>query len=120
MRRLLPCLFLICSVPMTFAQSSNVADARNDVEFSGALRELFYKSLSDGSFQSQQEASQRREAEYQNRLFYGKAKHFVDLWTKLTRQMNQNNTFDVKLAQKVSAAFHDLEKSNGWPVPVSH
>ncbi|MCU1293439.1 MAG: hypothetical protein JWP08_2289 [Bryobacterales bacterium] len=120
MRRLLPCLFLICSLDIASAQSPEVAGVRSDVEFSGVLRDLYFRSLSDGGLQAQQQAAQRAEAEYQRRLFYGKAKHFVDLWTKLTRQMNQRDTVDIKLARKVSEAFHDLEKSNGWPAPPTH
>jgi hypothetical protein len=117
MRRLLPCLFLICSLDVASAQSPNVIGARSDVQFGGALRELYYQSLSEGGLQAQQEAAQRAEVAYQRRLFYAKAKHFVDLWTKLTKQMNQHDTMDIKLARKVSQAFHDLEKSNGWPAP---
>jgi hypothetical protein len=48
--------------------------------------------------------------------FYFKAKHFVQLWQALAAELNEKNTFNAKLAKQVSKAFHDLEKSDGWPV----
>jgi hypothetical protein len=48
--------------------------------------------------------------------FYSKAKHFVDLWRAFAAELNEKKVFDAKLAKKVSKAFHDLEKSDGWPV----
>jgi hypothetical protein len=35
-------------------------------------------------------------------------------WMK-TREYNDKGTFNVKRAKEVSKAFHDLEKSEGWP-----
>jgi len=48
--------------------------------------------------------------------FYSKARHFVDLWEALAAELNEKKTFNAKLAKQVSKAFHDLEKSDGWPV----
>jgi hypothetical protein len=48
--------------------------------------------------------------------FYSKARHFVDLWQKFARELNDKQTFDAKLALKISKAFHDMEHSDGWPV----
>jgi hypothetical protein len=120
MRRLLPCLLLVCSLRIVSAQVADAAGVRSDIQFNGVLRELYFKSLTDGGLQAQQAAQRQAEEAYQKRLFYGKAKHFVDLWTKLTVELNQHNTFDAKLARKVSQAFHDLEKSNGWPTPPAN
>jgi hypothetical protein len=50
------------------------------------------------------------------REFYIKAKQFVDLWTAFAAELNDKKTFNAKLAKKVAKAFHDLEKSDGWPV----
>jgi hypothetical protein len=47
--------------------------------------------------------------------FYIKAKQFVDLWTAFATELNDKKTFNAKLAKKVAKAFHDLEKSDGWP-----
>jgi hypothetical protein len=30
--------------------------------------------------------------------------------------LNEKKTFNAKLAKQVAKAFHDLEKSDGWPV----
>ena len=48
--------------------------------------------------------------------FYTKAKQFVDLWEAFAAELNQKKTFNAKLAKQVAKAFHDLEKSDGWPV----
>jgi hypothetical protein len=48
--------------------------------------------------------------------FYTKAKQFVDLWEMFAAELNHKKTFNAKLAKQISKAFHDLEKSDGWPV----
>ena len=50
------------------------------------------------------------------REFYSKAKRFVELWQALAAELNGKKTFNAKLAKEVSKAFHELEKSDGWPV----
>jgi hypothetical protein len=44
-----------------------------------------------------------------------KTEKFIDAWTALAREYNDKGTFNVKKAKQVSKAFHDLEKSEGWP-----
>ena len=51
-----------------------------------------------------------------NLEFYAKAKQFVDLWETFAAELNSKKTFNAKLAKQISKAFHDLEKSDGWPV----
>ncbi len=65
--------------------------------------------------EARQQAAARRQTEEKLREFYAKAQRFVSLWKKLTDSMNDEKTFNVKLARDVSKAFHDLEKSDGWP-----
>jgi hypothetical protein len=48
--------------------------------------------------------------------FYAKAKEFVQLWRAFAAELNTKKTFNAKLAKQVAKAFHDLEKSDGWPV----
>jgi hypothetical protein len=38
--------------------------------------------------------------------------------TDFASRLNENQTVDVKLARKLSKAFHELETSNGWPVKL--
>ena len=59
--------------------------------------------------------AKRREAEYKEEQFLLKAKKLVLWWSALFREYNENGTFNVKTAREVSKAFHDLEKSEGWP-----
>ena len=58
----------------------------------------------------------RKQAEAQIREFYTKAHRFVELWRSFAEDLNSQKTFNAKLAKEVSKAFHDLEKSDGWPV----
>jgi hypothetical protein len=48
--------------------------------------------------------------------FYSKARHFVDLWQAFASELNDKKTVNIKLAKQISKAFHELEKSDGWPV----
>jgi hypothetical protein len=65
--------------------------------------------------EARRQAAARRQTEEKLREFYAKAQRFVSLWKKLTEGMSDEKTFNVKLAREVSKAFHDLEKSDGWP-----
>lgn len=67
--------------------------------------------------EAQRQAAARREADQKRSEFYAKAQRFVTLWKKLAADMGDRNTFNVKLAKQVSKAFHDMEKSEGWPDP---
>jgi hypothetical protein len=42
-------------------------------------------------------------------------REFIASWTALVCEYNKKGTFNVKKAKEVSKAFHDLEKSGGWP-----
>jgi hypothetical protein len=65
--------------------------------------------------ESERQAAARRETQEKLREFYEKAQNFVTLWRKFTLEMEGQKTFNVKLAKQVSKAFHDMEKSDGWP-----
>ncbi len=82
-----------------------------------AQRRIEQQAFEDWATQDQaaRQAAARRQAEEKLREFYAKADHFVSLWKKLTQDMNEQKIFNVKLAKEVSKAFHDLEKSEGWP-----
>jgi hypothetical protein len=58
----------------------------------------------------------KAEEEARVREFYEKARRFVVLWQTFAATLSDQKTFDAKLAKQVSKAFHDMEKSDGWPV----
>lgn len=60
-------------------------------------------------------AEKRAEQEAQLE-FREKANKFVALWEDFVAHLNDKQTFDAKLAVKLSKAFHELEVSDGWPV----
>lgn len=80
-------------------------------------RRLAQQSFEDWATrpESERQAEARRETQEKFREFYAKAQNFVDLWRKFTLEMEDRKTFNVKLAKQVSKAFHDMEKSDGWP-----
>jgi hypothetical protein len=78
--------------------------------------QMYAHSLGSNESLDKQHAEAKRELAYEQSQFYSKANRFVELWTKFAAQLNGQQTFDAKLAKKLSKAFHDLEKSEGWPV----
>jgi hypothetical protein len=60
-------------------------------------------------------AQARRQAEAMDE-FNSRATHFVELWRAFASELKYKKTFNAKLAKQISKAFHDLEKSDGWPV----
>jgi hypothetical protein len=65
--------------------------------------------------ESQRQAIARQEQNEKLREFYTKAQHFVTLWRKFAVDLDSQRTFNAKLAKELSKAFHDMEKSDGWP-----
>jgi len=62
-----------------------------------------------------EQTAARRQAQYKERQFWAKANKVANLWTAFVREFNEKGTFNVKKAREVSKAFHELEKSEGWP-----
>jgi hypothetical protein len=65
--------------------------------------------------ESQRQAIARTEENAKFREFYLKAQRFVTLWRKFAVDLDGQKTVNMKLAKQLSKAFHDLEKSDGWP-----
>jgi hypothetical protein len=61
------------------------------------------------------EAQRGQPEQYEERQFLEKANSFVRMWTAFAKEYNERKTFNVKLASKLTRAFHDLETSNSWP-----
>ena len=84
-----------------------------------AIQRLYWESLSNAAWLNQTfaqtEIAKRVEAQGKEREFLLKADKFVQAWSVLTREYKEKGGFNVKEAKEVSKAFHDLEKSEGWP-----
>jgi hypothetical protein len=65
--------------------------------------------------EAEQRSEQRRTTWQKEHEFLAKTDKFVELWTALAHEYQEKGTFNVKKAKQVSKAFHDLEKSEGWP-----
>jgi len=107
---------LLISSQILWAQGPGI-QRQLDYSTNDAQRRLQQQSFEQWATQpdAARQAAARRETEQKFREFYAKAEHFVTLWKKLTEDMQGQKTFNVKLAKQVSKAFHDLEKSDGWP-----
>ena len=72
-------------------------------------------SAPDIPTEPERQLAQHKAAQQKERKFWMKTQKFIESWTALAREYNDKGTFNVKKAQQVSKAFHDLEKSEGWP-----
>jgi hypothetical protein len=83
------------------------------------IQRLYWEALSSAAWRNQTSAqtemANRMEAQGKEREFLLKAQKFIQKWHVLVREYNQKGGFNMKKAKEVSKAFHDLEKSEGWP-----
>jgi hypothetical protein len=78
--------------------------------------ELLRQSVRDNDEVRATQAAAARQEQIARLQFMAKANHFVALWGDLVQRLNDRQAFDAKLAKKVSKAFRELEKSDGWPL----
>jgi hypothetical protein len=81
--------------------------------------EMFRQSAHDNSEDTLRRAEAARQEAIARAQFMAKANRFVNLWGDFVQRLNEKQTFDAKLAKKISKAFHDLERSDGWPLRES-
>ena len=63
----------------------------------------------------EQEALQRAQARAIENRFVKRANRVAALWANFTKEYNEKNTVNAKLAREISKAFHDLETDEDWP-----
>jgi hypothetical protein len=78
--------------------------------------ELLRQSVRDNNDETLRRAAAARQEQIARVQFMAKANHFVKLWGDFVYRLNEKQTFDAKLAKKISKAFHELEMSDGWPL----
>jgi hypothetical protein len=69
----------------------------------------------DTPTEAERQLAEYKAAQQKEHAFWMKTEKFIDSWTALAHEYNDKGTFNVKRAKEVSKAFHDLEKSEGWP-----
>jgi hypothetical protein len=112
MRKVLAVSILLCSQTV-WAQGPSVRNGENEILERRVQQDAFEKWATDPNGAKKDEVAREAAAAAE---FYGKAKHFVDLWQAFTDELNNKKTFNAKLAKELAKAFHSLEKSDGWPV----
>ncbi len=80
--------------------------------------EIFSRTVQEARADAVRHTTERRAEQLARAEFWAKANRFISLWTDFASRLNENQTVDVKLARRLSKAFHELETSNGWPVRV--
>src|SRR5260370_21493765 len=89
----------------------------NQSRMQDAIQRHYWESLSNAASSqtsTQTEMEKRTEAQLKERELLLKADKFVQVWEVLIREYSMRGAFNVKLAQKASKAFRDLEGSEGW------
>jgi hypothetical protein len=111
----------IRSFPLLFSLLCGTVPAQgpypNRCHRQDAIERLYQESLSNAAVWSQEttEMVKQMEARHKEMQFWLKANRFVQTWTLLAREYNDRGAFNVKQARAASKAFHDLEKTEGWP-----
>jgi hypothetical protein len=115
MRKILAVSLFLTS-PILWAQSRGSSRDPNYAAIDSERR-LQQQSFEQWARQpeSERQDAAHRVADEKFREFYSKAQRFVVLWQQFSKSLSDRKTFDAKLAKQVSKAFHDLEKSDGWP-----
>jgi len=94
-------------------------DAQAESPFAERCREVtsqqVCKSILEANPGDEGQIAARKQAQYKERQFWQKANKVADLWTAFVLEFNEKGTFNVKKAREVSKAFHELEKTEGWP-----
>ena len=107
---------IILSLLVLIAASAATAQAPNPNQCPQAGRAYrWLMFMADRQTEVEQQLAQHKAAQQMEQQFRMKAEKFIALWTALAREYNDKGTFNVKKAKQVSKAFHDLEKSEGWP-----
>jgi len=117
-RNSIPVLILL-TARLLEAQSSPPGAAAPGSDPASVARwqmELFRQSAYNHNNVTLRQAAAARQEEIARLQFMTKANHFVKLWGDFMHRLNDRQTFDTKLAQKMSKAFHELETSEGWPL----
>jgi hypothetical protein len=79
--------------------------------------ELFVRSFENDHAAVESEVAKRRQAAFLERQLLERMNRIVQVWTRFAQEYNARKTFNVKNARELSQAFHDLEKTEGWPKP---
>ena len=84
-----------------------------------STQEMYQRLFESGMMRvetpEEKQIAARRESERKELQLLLKVERFMKSWSALAREYNGRGTFNVKRAREVSKAFHDLEKTEGWP-----
>lgn len=78
-------------------------------------RTFLFDEASGAPSASEVEIAKRRDSQYREQQFLIKANKLVESWRAFAVEYNEKGAFNLKKAKAVSDAFHDLEKTEGWP-----
>jgi hypothetical protein len=79
------------------------------------ILELVNRQMEEQRRRQEVESAERREEQFQQHQFLERANAFVQMWSAFAKEYNERKTFNVKTAEKITRAFHQLETSKDWP-----
>lgn len=118
MRRISQLIFAICLLAgSAIAQTAHPTQSSRQDDL---YWELWWRGLVHAETAAEKEVAESRDARNREYEFLQKLKCFTKSWSELAREFNGKGTFNMKTAKEVSKAFHDLEKTEGWPKTNRH
>jgi hypothetical protein len=116
LRNFVPFLIFFCVCLKAQSPNQSVPGGASPLTLVNRQFEILSRTVQESKEDQARHVTAAREENLARLLFWQKANHFVALWTDFAARLNGQQTFDAKLAKKLSKAFHDLEESEGWPV----
>jgi hypothetical protein len=117
LRKLVPLGLFFCASFLSAQSPTPLPPMGADpITLASRQMEFLTRSVRAGREDEVRRAAATRSEEFARTQFLAKANNFVALWTDFASRLNEKQTFDVKLAKKLSKAFHELETSDGWLV----
>jgi hypothetical protein len=87
----------------------------HDPFYDAKQKELMFLELDSRRTEIDREVALRRQALYLESQFLARMNRFVALWSAFANEYNEKHAFNIKLADEISKAFHELENDEGWP-----
>lgn len=98
---------------MSFGQSNGNSGTTSQAALAQHLQELALRDLENQNPVVDRQQAERRRARERDQEFSWRANQVVALWSEVIADHNARQV-NLKKIRKLSKAFHELEKSQGW------
>jgi hypothetical protein len=115
MKKFISCLALTIGLNAPARSQNSRGERLWTPSVDNAMREFLLQSFDEPAEAGQ--AAQRRDAKFREHQFLEKIHQFITRWDRFAKEYNSEGVFNIKSAREMSRAFHELERSEGWPKP---